>query len=193
LRPFSLAHSLVLRALGNPYVYVGAPATETDLFVAVDVCCRTRAENAAALSGGLNWRNLLRWRRKWRRLDFSTADASFRQYLSDSIRRNRRNEIERKADSPELAGPVEYHLHRHLCEDRGWPDEAAWDCSLGYAWCLLDISQEWRNPGTIQSEYDATLANYLAGESAARQSGDTAEADRIEAEMREFVRKHQRQ
>lgn len=191
LRPFSLSHALLLRATGNPYAYVGAPATVRDLFAAVAICSRGHAENAEAYRRGVRPSVLAAWRRQWRRVEFAVADASFREYIAAHTRRNVRAQVERQGgDTPDISGPVEYYLHRHLTEDRGWPDEAAWDCAYGYAWALLDCSQEWRAPGTLQSEYDARVEALLASEAAARARGDTAAADAIDAEIRETVRKH---
>lgn len=195
LHPFSLGHCAVLRALGNPYAYARAQADAADLAAAVVVCSRGMADNRRALMGGaLRVRDLWRLARRVRRVDFTVADASFRQYLADYSRRNVR--VQRgcddghAADAGEMLAPVEWHLHRHLTEERGWSDDAAWDCPLIYAWALVDVSHEWRSPGILQSQYDATLANYLASESEARARGDNEAAERISAEVREFIARH---
>lgn len=191
LRPFSLSHSALLTEIDSPYAYRGAPADERELFAAVEICARTHAENLAAFGGGFDVRRLRRWRRQWRRVAFTVADASFRQYLADYSRRNKRNETGGDGERRDLGGPIEWHLHRHLTEDRCWADGAAWDCPLNYAWALMDVSHEWRAPGLLQSEYDARLEALLATEAEARGRGDMAGAAAAAAEIQQLIREHQ--
>ncbi len=121
----------MLSELCSPYAYaVTVPASPRDLFVAVLICSRTRQENAGATFSGGGLVGLAAWRMRGRGFNFAVADASFREYIADFTSRARRKAPVSDKDSPPLVAPVEFHLHRHLTEDRGWDDDAAWDCPV---------------------------------------------------------------
>jgi hypothetical protein len=191
LLPFSLAHSMLLRALGNPYAYVAASATREDLLAAVLVCSRTREQNRSALFGGrMRTGPLLRWSWRWRKMNLAIADASLRQYIADHTRFPAYIPL---ADAPGVdaapVAPIEFHLHRHLCADRGWDDAAAWDCGYSYARHLFDCWAEAQGHKALASEIDVQLAEMDKAQREAHERGDAAERDRIFAEMGALTRK----
>lgn len=190
LLPFSLAHAVLLRALGNPYAYVDASATLAQLVQALDVCSRTRAENAVALFSGERpsiWR-ILSDARRWRNLDPSTADASFRVYIDDFTLRAARDTD--AANGDDMAVPSEYHLHRHLCEVEGMGEEQAWNCSVARAWAYFDCWTEWKGGKVLLSPYNAQLQSIQARVDKATASGNQEQADAAWAEMGELVKAH---
>jgi len=191
LRPFSLSHSVLLRAIENPYAYIGLHATRAELMAAVLVCSRTCEQNRMALFGGAQRQGpLVRWSWRWRRMDLAIADASFRQYVTEHTRTPQFAEAAPDDDAPAIVAPVEWHLHRHLCVDRGWDDAAAWDCGFSYACHLAAVWKESQGGGGLKSEYDREMERLDGLMSAAHARGDGAERDRIFQEMGAYMAKH---
>lgn len=137
LLPFSIAHEYLLKALDSPYI-VGGRVQRADVLLAVDVCSRSWAENAARLFGAIppaaGWRA---WARRWRRLDI--ADRSLRRYMQDF---SASPEHWDAGPGEELRGPWEWHLVRVLMEHYGFSEASAWDCHLARARCYADIWSE---------------------------------------------------
>jgi hypothetical protein len=129
--------------MGNPFAYKGAATTGADLIAAMDICSRTRHQNAAALG-----RNRKPWRAAWRdarwvRLGLATAAESFRVYLGDYSARAEWHAPAGDSAGTPLASPAEYHLHRHMCHEEGMGYDEAWDCPVGLAWASYDAWAEW--------------------------------------------------
>lgn len=191
LLPFSLAHSMLLRAIGNPYAYRGVEATREELLAAVLICSRTREENRAALfAGGQRAGALLRWSWRWRKMSLATADASFRQYIKDHTRFAPHHELAEAPDAHEPAAPFEFHLHRHLCVNEGMGDEEAWNCGMGYARHLFDCWAESQGSKSLMSEYDQRMQELNKAMNAAHAAGNATERDRLFELMGAETKRH---
>ena len=90
LRPFCAGHTIVLEALGNPFV-TGAPKDLAALAQAVFVCSRTFEEGVAAINlvagEDPDTRKLERYCRKWgrkeRRVDATVEIERFEAYIDE--------------------------------------------------------------------------------------------------------------
>ena len=143
LRPFSIAHRYILRALGNPYAYTDVPATVSDLLNAVAVCSRTWEQNRAALFGGRPWAQDSAWDWYWRQRlarSFETADASMRQYMADYCAVPAHDNG--TAKDAKIGAPVEFHLVRVLMSAFGMSEAKAWNMPWNRAVCYLDARAE---------------------------------------------------
>lgn len=183
LRPFSLAHAVLLRAMGNAYAYVNKAATRTDIMIAVDVCSRTWEQNTAALFVrdvplfAIIYRAV-----RWRGMRVEVADASMRTYLADFTRRAPR--LDGVASGDPLKAPVEFHLHRFLCESMHFTESQAWDCSFARAWAYFDTHREWNGAKELGTEYDTRKQVIQRRMDAAHASGNKEQEDAAWAEMK---------
>jgi hypothetical protein len=187
LRPFSLAHSMVLRAKASPYI-IGGPATHDDLFFALQVCARTLAQIRESLLGPHPpFGRLLIAGLRWRRASFSLADKSFRTYLSDYRRFPERQPSDSKGFS---AAPFEWHAARILCGQYGVTLAEAWDMPLGLAVCAFDTWTESQGDKGLVTAYDQALTDLLKIQAEADAAGDTAQSAAIQSQIIELVKTH---
>ena len=178
LQPFSLSHSLLLRAIGCPYAFTNADATRNDLLTAVEVCSRKHSENAAHLfGGGIRLFRLVYRSLRWGGMDFATADESFRTYIADFTRMAERVIVGDGSDP--MSAPTEFHLHRHLCEVMHMTEADAWDCSVARAWAYFDTWSEWKGGKGLVGGRSAQVAHLNAQMEAASAKGDAVEVDRV--------------
>lgn len=185
LRPYSLAHHVVLRAKHSPYV-TGGIANRQDLFFALQVCARSLAQIRTELLGTRPpvWRLFFSGLR-WRRASFETADASFRTYLSDFRRYPERNQTDGKSS---IAAPFEWHAARILCSEYGYTLDNVWDVAMSASVCAVDAWAEARGDKGLMSEYDKQLASVMQRMEAAEKAGESA--DPYLAELQALIREN---
>ena len=186
LRPYSLAHNVVLAAKGSPYV-ADLPATRQDLFFALQVCSRTLAQIRDSLLGPRPpvWQ-LLRSGLRWGRVSFEVADASFRTYLRDYRKYPERHESDGKG---EIAAPYEWHAARILCREYGVSLTEVWDTPMSIAVCAIDAWTESRGDKGLITRYDKALGDLLKAQGEAQASGAVDEAERLNAMICDLIKR----
>lgn len=149
LLPFSVAHEYFLKALESPYA-IGGEISKADVLLAVDVCSRDWASNAARLFGQTSpataWSKL---GRRWMRFDLTTADKSLRTYIADFSACPEHWESDIRGAS--LRAPWEFHLVRILMQHCGMTECEAWNCPLARARCYADAIGEANGDKTLVS------------------------------------------
>lgn len=203
LLPLSLFHERLLLALGNPYAFAGQAAKPEDLLHALQVCSRTWEENrewvrtqSHALLGDRSAiksvlgkeANKTKWEKAWTsgRLDFSTADASFREYLDAYRYAAKRTALVPKEGETvrELACPEDWLIVGVLMEHRGYTESQAWNCPVNVARCHFDCFSEYDKGDTsIVSEFQAWCDDRMLEAAAIGKAGDMATCTRMEDEV----------
>lgn len=186
LLPFSLGHAVILRSISSPYAYVNVGSALSDVLTAIQICSRTTGQNRAALYGGkmpvISW---VAWSMRWRGVKFDVVDASFRTYLADFTRQADRHPPKKRGR--DLAAPVEFHLHRVLCEHYGYDPVAAWDVSLIVAHACADVVAESNGDELIKTPYELEQVRLEEITAAAVAAGDQAAIDQAWAAEKAFM------
>lgn len=149
LLPFSVAHSYILASLGNPYADDG-PGTREALMSAIEVCSHTWEQNRERLIREPPIAEWLWWSWRWRRMDFKTADASFRQYVRDFTACP--GHWSSSADSDTIKSPWQYHVVRALMDSCGMRESESWNCPVGRAKCYYDAIGEANGDKSLVSQ-----------------------------------------
>lgn len=148
LKPFSLAHSMTLEELRNPYVMTLNPdPCAGALHLALWICTLSGAEIGRKLYGGRFPAFRLALRGWWyRNADLRDAHEAFVAYLKDCADRPERavpcdlGGKEKKRTY--IKAPWQYHMVRTLCKVYGMDYERAWDCPVMLASCLHAADME---------------------------------------------------
>lgn len=148
LKPFSLAHSMTLEELRNPYVMTSSPQLDpAALHFALWVCTMSGDEigrNVYATKRLKLWIALRGW--WYRKHDLQDAHETFLAYIKDCSDHPERS-IPCSADGKEksrtfVKAPWQYHMVRTLCKVYGMYHAQAWDCPLILASCLHAADME---------------------------------------------------
>lgn len=187
MRPYSLAHSIILRAKGSPYL-ADAPSAQRDLFFALQICARTLTQCKQRLLGPHLpiWQLFLSGLR-WRRASFATADASFRVYLADYRRYPERQPSDTKSD---IVAPFEWHAARVLCREYGFNLDNVWDTPINVAVCAVEAWQESRGVKGLMSQYDAALNDLMTRQTEYEKAGNATMAEYCGAEIVKLIQSH---
>jgi hypothetical protein len=171
LKPFSLAHSLILERAGNTF-WVGGEKTVEDFFQAVDVCARDLQENRERINEPQ--RRMKRWiARTFRKA--SAADVQkFAAYIQDHATCCAREST--GGASRDMASPWQFRIAAYLIE-RGFAEERAWNMPLNLARCYFDANEEMNGDNTLVPAFEESAADLIVKADELMKAGECKAAD----------------
>lgn len=177
LAPFSLSHSLILHAAGNPY-WFGRECKPDDLIEAVLICSRTWEENQAWFANPEKRTAKKLAARMFFRREFHKAHDALAQYLNDACDVMAREVPDGDGAGKELLAPWQYRVACFLMK-HGMTESQAWNCPINRARCYLDAVCEEKGWVTLCEEYKEDAYALVERANALMSEGKEDEANAI--------------
>ena len=175
LKPFSLAHSLILDRLENPF-WVGGKRGPEHFFEVLEVCANNLEGNRARMYA--KPRRFRRWvAAKFRKVKDADIDA-LNNYIVDHTACCARESS--GGAGRDMASPWEFRVATYLIE-YGFPEERAWNMPFNLARCYFDAREEMNGDETLVPFGEECAVDLITRANELMQAGHTKEADELYA------------
>ena len=183
LQPFSLAHSLILERVENPF-WIGGEKSIDGFYQAVDICARDLQGNRERVNE--SGRTFKKWvTRTFRKASVDDVER-FANYISDHATCCAREYS--AGASRDMASPWQFRIVSYLVE-RGFTDERAWNMPLNLARCYYDANEEMNGDTSLVPSFEESAADLIARANQLMESGEREQADALYGRAQEIFDK----